>query len=69
MPAWNKRKSGRSLSMNTTHNSYKETNLVKGLDRWVLPAIGTPWRPGYIFREAGENKSAPIVKQSNGVKP
>lgn len=20
-----------------------------GLDRWVLPALGTPWRPGYIF--------------------
>ncbi len=23
-----------------------------GLDRWVLPALGTPWRPGYVFREA-----------------
>jgi thiosulfate dehydrogenase [quinone] large subunit len=21
-----------------------------GLDRWVLPALGTPWRPGLIFR-------------------
>lgn len=21
-----------------------------GLDRWVLPALGTPWSPGYIFR-------------------
>jgi thiosulfate dehydrogenase [quinone] large subunit len=20
-----------------------------GLDRWVLPALGTPWRPGRIF--------------------
>jgi thiosulfate dehydrogenase (quinone) large subunit len=20
-----------------------------GLDRWVLAAVGTPWRPGYIF--------------------
>lgn len=20
-----------------------------GLDRWILPALGTPWRPGYIF--------------------
>jgi thiosulfate dehydrogenase [quinone] large subunit len=20
-----------------------------GLSRWVLPALGTPWRPGYIF--------------------
>ncbi len=26
-----------------------------GLDRWVLPALGTPWRPGLIFRhEEGE---------------
>lgn len=21
-----------------------------GLDRWVLPALGTPWRPGTVFR-------------------
>jgi thiosulfate dehydrogenase [quinone] large subunit len=27
-----------------------------GLDRWVLPALGTPWRPGYIFR--GEDRAA-----------
>ncbi len=20
-----------------------------GLDRWVLPALGTPWEPGYVF--------------------
>jgi thiosulfate dehydrogenase (quinone) large subunit len=20
-----------------------------GLDRWVLPALGTPWRPGKLF--------------------
>ncbi len=26
-----------------------------GLDRWVLPALGTPWRPGYIFR--GEDRT------------
>jgi thiosulfate dehydrogenase [quinone] large subunit len=26
-----------------------------GLDRWILPALGTPWRPGAIFhtRESG----------------
>jgi thiosulfate dehydrogenase [quinone] large subunit len=24
-----------------------------GLDRWLLPALGTPWRPGYIFHEHG----------------
>ena len=21
-----------------------------GLDRWILPALGTPWQPGTIFR-------------------
>ncbi len=21
-----------------------------GLDRWILPALGTPWRPGLVFR-------------------
>ncbi|MEN6409698.1 MAG: DoxX family protein [Anaerolineaceae bacterium] len=25
-----------------------------GLDRWVLPALGTPWRPGLIFKEKAE---------------
>jgi thiosulfate dehydrogenase [quinone] large subunit len=24
-----------------------------GLDRWVLPALGTPWSPGPIFRKEG----------------
>ncbi len=24
-----------------------------GLDRWVLPALGTPWKPGLIFHERG----------------
>lgn len=24
-----------------------------GLDRWVLPALGTPWKPGLIFRHRG----------------
>lgn len=40
-----------------------------GLDRWVLPALGTPWRPGYIFHEAGQENSSITVKQSSGVKP
>jgi thiosulfate dehydrogenase [quinone] large subunit len=22
-----------------------------GLDRWLLPLLGTPWRPGYVFHE------------------
>ncbi len=24
-----------------------------GLDRWVLPAVGTPWQLGYLFRRRG----------------
>jgi thiosulfate dehydrogenase [quinone] large subunit len=26
-----------------------------GLDRWVLPALGTPWRPGQIFHHHDES--------------
>ena len=29
-----------------------------GLDRWVLPALGTPWSPGRIFREASGSQMA-----------
>ncbi|MEJ2748523.1 MAG: DoxX family membrane protein [Anaerolineae bacterium] len=28
-----------------------------GLDRWVLPALGTPWRPGTIFHHPGGDES------------
>lgn len=24
-----------------------------GLDRWALPALGTPWRPGMVFEDSG----------------
>jgi thiosulfate dehydrogenase (quinone) large subunit len=24
-----------------------------GLDRWILPALGTPWRPGLVFQDDG----------------
>jgi len=29
-----------------------------GLDRWILPALGTPWRPGFVFHHEppGEDK-------------
>ena len=30
-----------------------------GLDRWVLPALGTPWRPGYVFHHHGGGSSEP----------
>jgi thiosulfate dehydrogenase [quinone] large subunit len=23
-----------------------------GLDRWILPVLGTPWSPGYVFHES-----------------
>ena len=29
-----------------------------GLDRWVLPALGTPWSIGWIF--GGQKKNAPL---------
>jgi thiosulfate dehydrogenase [quinone] large subunit len=29
-----------------------------GLDRWVLHALGTPWRPGYVFH--GDGESSPV---------
>jgi thiosulfate dehydrogenase [quinone] large subunit len=29
-----------------------------GLDRWLLPALGTPWSPGYIFHEEGAGSSS-----------
>lgn len=27
-----------------------------GLDRWILPALGTPWSPGFIFHPGGEGE-------------
>jgi thiosulfate dehydrogenase (quinone) large subunit len=34
-----------------------------GLDRWLLPALGTPWRPGYIFR--GRAEETPPVRDAS----
>jgi thiosulfate dehydrogenase [quinone] large subunit len=28
-----------------------------GADRWLLPALGTPWRPGFVFRHKGGTQS------------
>jgi thiosulfate dehydrogenase [quinone] large subunit len=28
-----------------------------GLDRWLLPLLGTPWKPGKVFKSAGETSS------------
>jgi len=38
-----------------------------GLDHWVLPALGTPWRPGYVIRDAlgpGESQLAQQPRQA-----
>jgi len=36
-----------------------------GLDRWVLPALGTPWRPGLIFY-SGHKQGDPRVVHHPG---
>lgn len=28
-----------------------------GLDRWVLPALGTPWEPGTLFQEGAQERA------------
>jgi len=30
-----------------------------GIDRWLLPALGLPWKPGTLFRTSEGNTSAP----------
>lgn len=39
-----------------------------GLDRWVLPALGTPWRPGYVFHhdEGGSQKQTQTMGHHPG---
>lgn len=36
-----------------------------GLDRWVLPALGTPWRPGFVFHEP-QDADQPIIQHPGG---
>ena len=38
-----------------------------GLDRWVLPALGTPWRPGQIFHEEGGQTGRRIIHHPSGI--
>ncbi len=35
-----------------------------GLDRWALPALGTPWRPGLVFQ--GHEGDEPQLRQQPG---
>lgn len=30
-----------------------------GLDHWLLPALGTPWQPGWLLRRRGSTTGAP----------
>jgi thiosulfate dehydrogenase [quinone] large subunit len=32
-----------------------------GLDRWLLPALGTPWRPGFGLR--ARDSTAPVISR------
>jgi thiosulfate dehydrogenase [quinone] large subunit len=40
-----------------------------GVDRWLLPVLGTPWSPGYVFHEGeqkdDERKGRPLRKPSH----
>lgn len=40
-----------------------------GLDRWILPALGTPWRPGYIFHEVKDGNSTSPSPHSKSLTP
>jgi thiosulfate dehydrogenase [quinone] large subunit len=41
-----------------------------GLDRWLLPALGTPWRPGGVFADRRRETSAePLVGSSRETVP
>jgi thiosulfate dehydrogenase [quinone] large subunit len=37
-----------------------------GLDRFILPALGTPWRPGMIFRGGDRDNNIPGELHSQG---
>lgn len=32
-----------------------------GLDRWIMPLVGTPWRPGKVFRKRREVEASTTV--------
>jgi thiosulfate dehydrogenase [quinone] large subunit len=40
--------------------AWKNAGYV-GLDRWLLPALGTPWKAGQVFRGAAVKGSRPAV--------
>ena len=38
-----------------------------GLDRYVLPALGTPWQPGGLFHRAAKASPSPKIEHSGGL--
>jgi hypothetical protein len=38
-----------------------------GLDRWVLPTLGTPWSPGLIFQEHGGGDRRTVLRSGQAV--
>jgi len=36
-----------------------------GLDHWVLPALGTPWRPGFIVHNSDQNVPGGMQSHQN----
>lgn len=39
-----------------------------GLDRWLLPSIGTPWKPGRVFASGGPS-SVPVTGEDTDDQP
>lgn len=35
-----------------------------GLDRWVLPALGTPWSPGLVFHDDDDGRRRMMIHRS-----
>ena len=35
-----------------------------GIDRWLLPVLGTPWRPGFIFTDEESDSSLEMDKKT-----
>lgn len=33
-----------------------------GLDRWMLPLLGTPWSPGRVFKHEGQEASQRLIR-------
>jgi hypothetical protein len=36
-----------------------------GLDRWLLPALGAPWNPGWLLRRAAPTGMRPTPAEGS----